>query len=68
MCDTLIGEGKWGTDEETFVLLLAHEPFHQLRVIFDEYRKVSGKTIEQAIKSEFSGDLLTAIETIGAHP
>lgn len=46
-------------------MILAQEPFHQLRVIFDEYRKISGKTIEQAIKSEFSGDLLTAIETIG---
>ncbi|CAL8113160.1 unnamed protein product [Orchesella dallaii] len=58
------GEGCWGTDEETFVVLLAHESFQQLRIVFDEYRKVSGKTIEQAIKSEFSGDLLTAIETI----
>lgn len=59
------GEAKLGTDEETFTIILAHEPFHQLRLIFDEYRKISGKTIEQAVKSEFSGDLQTAIETIG---
>ena len=54
-----------GTDEETFIVLLAHESFHQLRIIFDEYRKISGKTIEQAVKSEFSGDVGEAVMTIG---
>jgi len=54
-----------GTDEETFTVLLAHESFHQLRIVFDEYRKLSGKTIEQAIKSEFSGDIGEAVMAIG---
>jgi len=58
------GEGSWGTDEEMFTTTFAHESFHQLRLIFDEYRKLSGKTIDQAIKSEFSGDLGNAVMTI----
>jgi annexin A7/11 len=54
-----------GTDEEAFTTLLAHESFAQLRIVFDEYRKISGKTIEQAVKSEFSGDTGEAVLTIG---
>lgn len=54
-----------GTDEEVFTTLLTHESFPQLQVIFDEYRKISGKTIEQAVKSELSGDIEAAILTIG---
>lgn len=59
------GEGSWGTDEEVFTRMLTHEGFPQLYVIFDEYRKLSGKTIEQAVEAEFSGDLRDAIMTIG---
>jgi len=58
------GEGSMGTDEEVFTTLLTHESFPQLQVIFDEYRKISGKTIEQAVKAELSGDIEAAILTI----
>jgi len=60
-----VGEGQMGTDEEAFTTLMAHESFHQLRIVFDEYRKLSGKTIEQAINAEFSGDIGEALMTIG---
>jgi len=58
------GEAVLGTDEEKFVVLIAHESYGQLRQIFEEYKKISGKTLEEAVKAEFSGDLKTAILTI----
>ena len=58
------GEAKLGTDEETFVVLLSHASFAQSRLVFDEYRKLAGKTLEEAVKKEFSGDLLYAIMAI----
>jgi len=58
------GEGSWGTDEEVFTQIVTHENFAQLHVIFDEYRKLSGKTMEQAVQSEFSGDIEKAVMTI----
>lgn len=59
------GEGKLGTDEEVFNRILAHESFDQLRLIFEEYKNVSGRTIQQAIRDELSGELKEAIGTIG---
>lgn len=59
------GEAKWGTDEEVFNRIMAHASFAQLRLIFDEYKKLSGQTIEQAIKHELDGDLKTAMIAIG---
>jgi len=58
------GEKKWGTEEETFTVLLAHQSLPQLRLIFEEYQKLSGKSFEDAVSSEFSGKLKTAVLTI----
>ncbi|KAJ2938043.1 hypothetical protein O0L34_g14497 [Tuta absoluta] len=54
------GEAKWGTDEEIFNKILAHESFSQLRLVFEEYKNLSGRTIEQAIKAEIGGELKEA--------
>lgn len=59
------GEGKLGTDEEIFNKILAHENFNQLRRMFEEYKEVSGNTIEQAIKHELDGELKDAMLAIG---
>lgn len=59
------GEGKLGTDEEIFNKILAHENFNQLRRIFEEYKDVSGNTIEQAVKHELDGELKDALLAIG---
>lgn len=58
------GEGKLGTDEEVFNKILAHDSFAQLRLVFEEYKNLSGMTIEQAIKHEMSGELLLAMMAI----
>ncbi|ETN63498.1 annexin B10C [Anopheles darlingi] len=58
------GEGKMGTDEEVFYKLLAHCSFDQLEIVFDEYKKLSGQTIEQAMKHELSGELYDALSAI----
>jgi len=51
------GEDSWGTDESRFNVVLASRSFDQLTNIFYEYSQISEKTIEEAIKSEMSGDI-----------
>ncbi|XP_026327396.1 annexin B10 isoform X2 [Hyposmocoma kahamanoa] len=58
------GEAKWGTDEEIFNKILAHESFGQLRLIFEAYKNIAGRTIEQAIKAEIGGELKEALSAI----
>lgn len=59
------GEAKLGTDEEVFNRIMAHGSFEQLRLVFEEYKHISGKSIEQAIKHEMSGELADAMHAIG---
>uniref|UniRef100_A0A0K0G2X0 Annexin n=1 Tax=Strongyloides venezuelensis TaxID=75913 RepID=A0A0K0G2X0_STRVS len=58
------GEAKLGTDESTFIQILATKSYCQLDNIFNEYQKISNHSIEQAIESEFSGDLKNALISI----
>lgn len=58
------GEAKFGTDEEVFYKILAHASFDQLEIVFEEYKKLSGRTIEQALKDELSGELYDALSAI----
>lgn len=51
------GEVKWGTDEAQFVYVLGNRSKQHLRLVFDEYLKISGKPIEASIRGELSGDL-----------
>lgn len=59
------GEGQLGTEESTFSKVLAHENFKQLNKIFEEYKEVSGNTIEQALRHELDGDYLEALLAVG---
>ncbi|KAK9887180.1 hypothetical protein WA026_020633 [Henosepilachna vigintioctopunctata] len=55
------GEGQLGTEESVFYRIMAHESFAQLRRIFEEYKEISGNSIEQALRHELSGDYLDAL-------
>nr|XP_033783027.1 annexin A6 isoform X2 [Geotrypetes seraphini] len=50
------GEQKWGTDEAQFIYILGSRSKQHLKLVFDEYKKISGKQIEESIKGELSGD------------
>uniref|UniRef100_D3TME1 Annexin n=1 Tax=Glossina morsitans morsitans TaxID=37546 RepID=D3TME1_GLOMM len=55
------GEAKLGTDEEVFNRIMAHSSFDQLNLVFEEYKQLSGQTIEQAIKHEMDDELHDAM-------
>lgn len=58
------GEKKLGTDESVFNSLLVSQSFPQLRAVFEKYKALSGKDIEQSIKSEMSCNLETGMLAI----
>uniref|UniRef100_A0A0N5AX43 Annexin n=1 Tax=Syphacia muris TaxID=451379 RepID=A0A0N5AX43_9BILA len=51
------GEQRLGTDETCFNAILAAQNYAQLRLVFQEYQKITGHPIEKAIEAEFSGDI-----------
>ncbi|XP_047448652.1 annexin A3-like isoform X2 [Mugil cephalus] len=51
------GEKKWGTDESKFIDILCHRSIPQLRQTLVEYKNISGKTLQQSIEGEMSGEL-----------
>lgn len=65
------GEKRLGTNEVEFNRIFASESFAQLRLIFDEYYKLTGHDIDKAIKKEMSGDVeraFLAIAQIARNP
>ncbi len=58
------GVRRFGTDEVVFNQIFASESYAQLRLIFEEYYKLSGHDITQAIQSEMSGDVQMAFLAI----
>lgn len=51
------GIKKWGTDESKFNMIFGVRSYSHLRQMFEEYQKKTGKTIEDSIKSEMSGNI-----------
>lgn len=51
------GVDKWGTDESTFNRILCTRNYAQLRLVAEEYQKMTGNSLEKDIKREFSGDI-----------
>ncbi|XP_014244257.1 annexin B9-like isoform X2 [Cimex lectularius] len=51
------GELRLGTDESTFNAVLCSRSYTHLNQVFQEYYRLTGNDFEQAIKSEFSGDI-----------
>lgn len=62
------GELQIGTDESTFNMILCQRNYQQLKLVCEEYAKMTGHTLERAIQKEFSGDikdgLLAILESV----
>jgi len=58
------GEASWGTEESRFNVILAQRSYDQLLCTFDKYAELSEKTIEEAMQSEMSGDVLEGMMAI----
>lgn len=62
------GELQIGTDESTFNMILCQRNYPQLKLICDEYAKMTGHSLEKTIHKEFSGDikdgLLAILESV----
>ncbi|XP_018561982.1 annexin B9 isoform X1 [Anoplophora glabripennis] len=50
-----------GTDESVFNAVMCQRNRPQLRLVFDEYEKLVGHTVETAIENEFSGNIKDAL-------
>ncbi|KAM9795198.1 annexin A5a [Neosynchiropus ocellatus] len=51
------GEGKFGTDEETFISILGTRSVEHLRRVFQAYREICARDIEDSIEGETTGNL-----------
>jgi len=60
------GEGRLGTSEQAFNMILATQSYEQLRLTFEAYEKISKKTFEQAVRSETHGSYQDALLAIVA--
>ncbi|XP_058474115.1 annexin A4 [Solea solea] len=58
------GEARWGTDEVKFLTVLCVRNRNHLLRVFEEYKKISGREIEDSIKREMSGSLEDAFLAI----
>ncbi|XP_032805672.1 annexin A4-like isoform X1 [Petromyzon marinus] len=58
------GEGKLGTDESTFNMILACRSFPQLQATFNEYTRMAQRDIVNTIDREFSGDIRDGMRAI----
>ena len=58
------GEGRWGTDESTFIRIFSSRSAAEMAMINDCYTRLRGKGLLKAIDKEFSGDIKKLLETI----
>jgi len=58
------GEGKWGTDEETFNRIFAGRSLPQLRATFRAYTRKTGQDMATVIENEMNGKLKDVFLTL----
>ena len=58
------GEGRWGTDEATFIRIFANRSAAELSCINQCYIQMRGTGLLHAIEKEFSGDIKKLLQTI----
>jgi hypothetical protein len=65
------GEGRWGTNEDTFIHILATRSAAHLTTVSQYYLQTFGHSLEKAIKKETSGhfeDALLAVVQSTCYP
>lgn len=55
------GIDRWGTHESEFIRILCLHSYAHVKVIAQEYQKLTGNTLADDIKQEFSGDIQDAL-------
>lgn len=58
------GIGRVGTDESEFNRILCLRNYEQIKLIAQEYERLTGHTLEKDIKKEFSGDIEDALVAV----
>lgn len=58
------GEGRLGTDEETFIRIFTQRSAAEMEMICKCYQQLRGKSLHHAIDKEFSGDIQKLLHTI----
>jgi len=58
------GEGRWGTDEATFIRIFSQRSAAEIDLISRNYQQLRGKSLHHAIDNEFSGDIKKLLHTI----
>ncbi|XP_056645753.1 annexin B11-like [Diorhabda sublineata] len=66
------GEHLLGTDESIFITIMCQRNYLQLKLVFEEYHRITSSDIEKDIKSKFSGNskaaLLAIVRSIRSQP
>lgn len=60
------GEGQIGTDEKHFLRVFSTRSWDQLAAACGAYEELYGKTMEEALGNEFSGDILYGLKKLVA--
>ena len=58
------GEGRWGTDESTFIRIFTQRSAAEIDLISRCYQQLRGKSLHHAVEKEFSGDTRKLLHTI----
>ncbi|XP_043839442.1 annexin A7 isoform X1 [Dromiciops gliroides] len=58
------GEGKLGTDESSFNMVLATRSFPQLKATMEAYSRIANRDLLSSIGREFSGNVENGLKTI----
>ncbi|KAM4636437.1 annexin A7 isoform 2-T3 [Discoglossus pictus] len=58
------GEGKLGTDESSFNLVLASRSFVQLKAVIEEYSKIAKRDLISTVGREFSGYIEDGLKAV----
>jgi len=55
---------KWATDDNILLNIFAKKSLAHLKVVFEEYKRLTGKEVNAVLKAELSGDIKTSLRSI----